>query len=336
MNKQQKSLIFELRIKNTKQGQQKAIIGLIFAMVVILFYVQFTGTAKERGQLIIGDQQCIESVRAAAAASVISGISGRTSDFQGRILCPTRDTKIKEDLDTEKGKEKAFEQIALDMARCWKNYGKGKLPLFEQEGVFCGICSWIEFTDKDKKVPGFSDYLVNTDMPLKALQYEGIKGGISFADYLANYEHPQFKKRYNKPDKYYNTTQVAQKDDTILTSGDTPQYAVTFLYFRGEDWWDEFLKMGGATRAGGSIAVGHFGAAGTGMALLLLGIPGIGWAGFGITVIGMGIVGVAATIWSYVSADSPAQAALVTFRPYDREMFESLHCEELISPLGIT
>ena len=94
--------------------------------------------------------------------------------------------------------------------------------------------------------------------------------------------------------------------------------------------------MGGATRAGGSIAVGHFGAGVTGIAFLLYGIPGIGWTGFGITVIGMGIVGVVTTIWSYVSADPPAQAALVTFRPYDREMFENLHCEELISPLGIT
>jgi len=200
--KQQKSNLFELRIKNTKKGQQKMVAGLILALFVILFYVQFSIKAKEKGELILGDQQCIESVRAAAAASVIGRVKLSTSDFQGRILCPPKDTKIKEDLDTEKGKEKAFEQIGLDMVRCWKNYGKGKLPLFDQEGVFCGICSWIEFTDKNKEFSGLVSYLATTPMPLKTLRYEGIKGRISFADYLANYEHPTFKEVYNNPKKF--------------------------------------------------------------------------------------------------------------------------------------
>jgi len=265
--KQQKSKLFELRIKNTKKGQQKMVAGLILALFVILFYVHFSIKAKEKGELILGDQQCIESVRAAAAASIMGRVKLSTSDFQARILCPPKDTKIKEDLDTEKGKEKAFEQIGLDMARCWKNYGKGKLPLFDQEGIFCGICSWIEFTDKDKEFSGLTSYLATTPMPLKTLQYEGIKGGISFADYIANYEHPTFKEVYNNPKKFYDREQIGKKDVPILTSGDTPQYAITFLYLRGEDAWETFLERGGLTPVTGSVAVGVVGAGAVGGAV---------------------------------------------------------------------
>ena len=339
MNKQQKSDRFELRIKNTKKGQQMMIAGLILLLFVILFYVNFAIKAKEKGELILGDQRCIESVRAAALVSLISGVKVSTSDFQGRILCPPKDTKIKEDLDTEKGKEKAFEQIALDMARCWKNYGKGKLPLFEQEGIFCGICSWIEFTDKDKELSGLVSYLATTTMPLKTLQYEGIKGGISFADYLANYEHPVFKEVYNNPRQFHGSEQIETKDDTISTSGDTPQYAVTFLYLRGEDAWETFLGMGGFTPVSGSVAVGVVagGAAGAAAAAVLIWLGPPGWVVLAVaSIITGGFVGLATTLWSYLSIDPSAQAALVTFRPYDREMFANLHCEELISPLGIT
>jgi len=319
-----------------KKGQQYQLIATLIIMVMILgMYYVYLRPVKEKGLISITDETCMLSVRAAAEGKFLGFISRKTSDFRGKIICPPKDTMLKGDIESKRAQRKARSEIAMDMAKCWRNYGRGKLPLFEEEGIFCGICSWVEFSEKEKEIEGMKKYLATRLLPENFRIAQNMPKGSSFADYLANAKQPKFDRFFPDVEKFY---EVAEKRGEALadTIDTTKLYAVNYVYFRGEDGWTDFITAGGATPQAGSVAMGLFASSGTlfGAVAIMIATGPIGWTGLAILGTATFVVGVASFITSQLLQEPPAVGAMVMFNEYDKEMFDLLQCEELVAELG--
>jgi len=109
-----------------KRGQMlvtSIVVTTVIMLFIVVFYFSFFYQAKEKGISMIGDEICMQSVKAHAFQAELGTVSGK--EMLGNINCPPKDIEIKEDLDTAKGQRLAKQKISLEMASCWKNCGKG-------------------------------------------------------------------------------------------------------------------------------------------------------------------------------------------------------------------
>jgi len=231
--------------------QMVILIGMVMLLTVMLFF--FKGF-REKTELVIGDQVCINSVRMHSLAGYLYA-----DDLKGKIHCPPKDILIEEDLDTPEGQRRARQEIGLGMASCAKNYLRGDADLFTEEGIFCGICNWIEFEDKGKHVGHFKEYLAMTELPAKIILREGLQEGTTIADYIAKTSSQEFAEVFNDPE--YFDAQEPLLDEEIDTND---IYSTIFVYFRGEEEWNEFQDFLGGQKTS-SYVIGSY--AGTEAAL---------------------------------------------------------------------
>jgi hypothetical protein len=313
-------------IKNNKKGEfgnMMFVMLAIIAVATILILAFWLNTMYTK----IKDSNNIKNCQASIAAHAFIA-AGSKGEIYTDVKCPTRTVRL------DPGDSKVNEKIAEDMHRCWYEWGKGKLRLFEGEGIFCHICSVYQFEEYDKKVYGLMQYIATQNIQVK---YPGDIKGLSYMDYFQGYESPKSKEYIDNSDQ--QKIKQMYEGDYLDTN---QKYATFFVYASGKDGITSFLDGGGRSTltAGGGILMS------LGITASLAGATGIiatfttaltagtlnawnpvGWvilAGVGV---GGVILGGAALYTAIFGGDDPEWMSTIVFKDYNNDSISALGCQ---------
>lgn len=297
----------------TKKGLAVDAIG-VFVLVTVSLLILLTLFGTKIWPILkpmSGKELCKQSVLVHAQKPVEA--------FRTGITCKPDHLTIGENLAAQEGQDAAKAQLAKALYECWDVYGQGKLNLFTRSGAYCGMCSYIDFSDKKGKITGLTDYLGRTNVP---------NTEISYLDFFAGYETPRFRDYMNNPTLYNSKDAGA-----AVEIDDTSQRWVTIMvYARGEDFLNRVKDGLTPSPAGGGreIGVASFGAiGGAGGAVasfLLIGGGPVGWGIAGMSALVTGGM----TVYSFSTfTDKPQWMAFTRLVPYNEESLKKLGCEIL-------
>lgn len=205
------------------------------------------------------------------------------------INCATKEPTLK-----GKDEEMKF-QLAEEMRKCWDNFHQGKEPLFTDEGLFCHVCSIVDFKDKNGNLEDFPDYLAKTKMPLS--QY-------TYTEFLTNQQSKTGASINEELAKEIREASLDKQND----------YAIVYVYARGENAMEKYQKYLN-TDAGNTVLVS--GVIGTAAVIVML--TPVGWVGTGIAA---GVAAISFTVsWVadyFVQQDVP-YASFISLEEYNAE-----------------
>ena len=291
---------------------QSRLVYLVLALVigVILFY--FVGKWNSAVDDAASVEKCRISVERNAKLKI--GLLRLDADD---LECPVRKISIGENVKQEEAKEK----IAREMYTCWRQFGRGKLDLFRDDGVYCKVCSIIDL-ETDEDISGFSEYLLTTPSPT---------AGLYYYDYLSSFETSRAEEVVGKKlpvighdGKETENTDKLQSSDSL---GTDKKYAVIFVYAKGSDSWKKIKdQLSNGVLHGSSIIAGV--GVGSGVAGLAIGatlfIPGVNLA----------VVGVAAGTFGLIATVSAIQTAAWMLKDDNVEWFAFNVLKEWNDELG--
>ena len=261
------------------------------------------------GKTLTEEQACRDSVNAQASQHLLRGL-----DITAKIKCPTLYTTIQ-----EQDEERIKAALAEQMRSCWSKFWEGKKNLFSESDVFCAICSVTDFKT-DKPVKGFSKYLMDTIIPGK---------DISYADYLQGYST-------KKTEEIKNRLTVEQlkslEDETLDTKN---KYAVVFVYARGEDVIEDYVRHLAFRSTSGQVSgvvSGTMGVAAgvtTAAALIFYTSTPVGWVAAGATAAAIAAYAGTEFLTSYFREQDIQWMSMVVLREYSKEGMDSIQCRTL-------
>jgi len=281
-----------------KKAQVSLLAVLIIVLLIGIPITYFIATTKERMGDTARKESCIISVKTNAEAR-----QGKTI-FEENVKCPAKLLTI-----TEKEDNKIKRTLADEMAECWEIFGGGKSELFDEEGVYCAVCSVVDFKDKNKKIGGFSEYLLKTNM-------RSPRNKLVYADYLSVYKTPN-------AEKYAEDILSKGGADTTIDTSNT--YSTLFIYAKGKDAISDLKDALGGTGKAVAITGLAGGAAGGAIAVFLLGSNPVGWVTAGFIVVGAG----AFSLYTYFSGEPPEWMALTTLTEYSEQELDRYKCKIL-------
>lgn len=288
------------------------LIKLITVLTVgIVLFVLIKNTSQS-GANIVEKSACKESVEQYAKLR----IPGTKLTDTNVIKCPVQ---IKPPINPSDD-ERAKKTLAGWMVDCFDQFGAGELDIFETRrgstDHYCVVCSKVTFTDNDKKIEGFAQYLSDEFVPGKKMTYfQYFKG-----DTVEEGEAQTVNKCVETPDglKCEPTPDALENApfDIIDTS---TEHAILFSYSKSTGWWDNIVAGG----VGGTVGIVVGGA----VAGFFTG--GFGWVAAGTAFVG----GAAGGGFGFVKApslesQSDWQAGVIML-PYNQNVQEYLDCDEV-------
>ncbi len=284
-------------------------ISMIVAITILVVMIPLLRETSTEAEKTFTRAQCATSVRQQAIANTYFAEA-----FARDLDCPPEEIEVtvqSEDLTT---KQAAFRAVGDAMLSCWDDFGRGQLNLFGAEGLYCNVCSYMEFDKKSpqKSFGGLNQFLANSRPPAQARTY---------MERLSGVETDQFKELFDDPSRF----QIPQ--DSITNSLSTDKlYSVIFVYAKGKDTIGSLKdKMGGSLPVLG-WGLGGSAVAGIGVGALIFFSGPVGWVGAGL--IGAGVAGTGAglSIWSYLSDTPPEWLAFVSFGEHEPAKLAQLGC----------
>jgi hypothetical protein len=283
------------------------LVVLVLAVLVLIVMLMFERSVGEAAKLESIKTKCKASVYAHSAAH-IKGI-----DLSSSINCPTQNLTVPDGTQDE---QKLY--IAKRMTDCWDMFGKGGLDLFDRDGIYCVICSQLDF-EGDEPIQNLEQYLYMTKMPAQEMK---------FMDFLNGYKTPRADEAIGDI-----TKQIIQQGQAESLDP-SKSYSVIFVYARGTENIRNALELTanmGSTQgtpfmiAGGVIAiVGGTAASFTGLGSIV-GVPMM-IAGKVLFIGG----GVESAIESYLTTDvAPEHIAYVALREHSKDELQQLGCRYL-------
>lgn len=286
-----------------KKGEMAFITAaaIVLMVIVLTLLVMLVVQVKQKYDDSRQISACTSSVLAHAELKKLTH-----DEVVPEITCELREVVIdkKSTYDIQK-------ELGDEMLTCWNMWGNGKLDLFNEEKVYCHVCSHITFDHEDITIKGFPLFL-----------QENSPKGVSqtYAQLLTGFESEQARDVIDNAPDYV----ARAKDITISTN---KEYSVIFVYVRGQDLIEDFLEgrraevavagLLGAALGSSSLAVG----AGT----VLLGSNPVGW------VIGGSIlvVGGAYTAYTATTAGEEGWISFVILKEFSDDEIDRLGCEVL-------
>ena len=288
--------------KNKASIEFIVIIIFLLAVLIILigFQLKLFGSAQQETPKNI----CKTDVTLNAA------LRFKGSVLSSKLNCPTQMITIKE---TDESAIKA--KLATAMYDCWDQFGQGKLELFSDNGLFCSVCSVINFEKKDMAIGHFTDYLMTAKAPAPNQK-------ITYMDFLQGYETPKAKEVYEDPGIFNS------KDSRLENQIDTSKtYSVMFVYGRGEKGITNLAtNLKTTTPVLGAGVGGALGAgAGVAIAVFAIGSNPVGW----VTGIGLGVGALTGLVWGLFVHEPPQWMALTFMQEHTAEKFNTFQCDFL-------
>ncbi|MFW6311947.1 MAG: hypothetical protein ACOC1K_06910 [Nanoarchaeota archaeon] len=282
---------------------------LIIIMLVLSIVLVFVNKWQDATNDAARATNCKASVKANAALH-LKGVE--LSKRINEVNCPTQEIVIEKKTEDEEIKR----IIADSMAECWDMYGEGKLELFGDEGIYCAVCSYIEFEEKDKEIEGFYEYLQKQKMSNSKLTYQ---------EFLQGYETEIIKEDLENLD----TSEFDNLADTTTLSTNQ-NLSTIFLYAKGEKYYKQVYErlmtpsgamtvgMGSVSLVSGGIAAG-LAIIGSGGSILVLAT--------GAAIIS-GIVAVGSAVYNYFFTDgvNAQWMSFVVLKEYNQNELEKLGC----------
>ena len=274
---------------------QYLIFALLALTVILFFFGSIFSHSEERSRLNV----CKSTVDLNTRMR-ISGF-----DFSKNIICPPKEVII-----TESEDNKINQQIAEEMVECWEIFRRGELELFTGTGVFCAVCSNIEFKDKEGNFEGFSKFLTETKMPFSQ---------VSYAEYLAGYSTPEAVRVL---DKELKDNPLFEEKEKFPKDRD---YAVIFVYAKGKDKVESLLNFITQDTSNGQTGITAIGAGSAGFGLIFLGALSAP-AGSSILIVeGINIL----RSFIYDLKTTPEWSAITIFSEYSPEKIDEMGCTYL-------
>lgn len=283
--------------KGFVQADFVAIIIILVALVLLFFLLRKIFVSAD---LTTEEMKCRESIGKYIVAKTLT-----KGDFNTQIECPTWFDTI-----TEKNEYTIKKEVAEKMRRCWSIWYEGKNELFKEDYLYCHPCYIIDFKEKDKKISGMNLFLAEETIPYS---------NLSYMDYLAGFSTPNIKSYYDE-----NINQIEQDKAFVIDTN--KQYAVFFVYAKGEDAIDNIKnKLGGDFPSAG-IAAGIGGTGGFLFAVFVIGASATG----PIAVILIGAGAIISGAIAYFSGEPPQWMSLIALREYNVDKLKDIGCE--VSP----
>lgn len=273
--------------------EQRAIAGLAIAVIaIVLLSMLFRDVGDSFEKLDVEEIKCRESIKAHAQTT-----SWTAGEVGGAIACePRRPDPISEE-----------RVLAEEMRNCWDRWQQGSLELFQEQGTYCNVCSFVSLT---KDFENFGEFLATTDAPHTPLTY-----AEHFSPYLSEFSED-----------------VAMPNAVQQVDLDSEQpYAVIFVYSRGTgnvgSWFTNFLWYPDDATLDLAAGAGA-GAAGGG---LLMGAAYLGGASVALSSLPFWVVGGAAAGAAYVigfsGLETPQWISLIGVIPNEPEALNQWGCE---------
>ena len=219
-----------------------ALVIMILSAVSLLTYLNRVGRVAQEFSEDVACEQSINQI--IVEKNLQLDIFGAS-----RLRCATNY------IDAEMKPERARQQIANEMASCWKKFKRGEQPLFDtEEGNYCVVCASLEY-DQSVQIEGFSQYLIDTKIPTRKETY---------FQFLTNNNDPAVLEEFEG-------SNLAQQD--TLNTGNA--LAVVFLM---NQQVDDYTAWGSLIGVGVGIALAPFT---FGTSLLAVGALGVAGGGAG-------------------------------------------------------
>lgn len=280
---------------------------MILALIFLVLFIQFFNSFDESIKNKSSRDACMVSVVSNSILNAAYPLEG--VEFANVINCPTKNitiTKNVENFDKEIKKT-----VADSMYECWDMFGQGKTELFADDGIFCVICSIIEFKDNGKEISGFGNYLMQTSISGKE---------ISYMDFLHGYETPNSIHTLESSD-----SDVLDSIENTRIDTDNLQ-SVIFVHAKGKEKikvlseaFDNFIEGEGTDFMvlGGTLVAAGFASSFTGVGAVI----GVGG----------GLILAGGTIWNTVKTvfitETDAHASFVVLREYNTDVLNNMACE---------
>lgn len=292
-------------------SQLKAIIFMIASFVVLVALIAQFGLNLQKS-----------ADTTTCRASVKAHTSGQFKDIgfvADELKCPTQYPVIK-----ARTEEEIKYAIADEMKRCWDDFGRGRLELFDDEAIFCSVCSVMEFQKKGVVIEDFTEWLSETEIP------ELARNGtyLSYMDYFANYESMEAGGVIDEARQ-----EVADKNQGQLSPDLSTDelYSVVFVYIKGKHWIAEYKKTTGSRLTSSLVAGGGMGIAAGGATVVALSlVPGVNlgvWTllGLGSTI---GLTTGTVTTWeAFFAKETPDVISMVLLKKHNETELLDLACE---------
>ncbi len=301
-----------------------AIIIIVVALIIMLGFLNFF---KDLGSEQVEKDACKASVYENYIMR-LKGFNIVNSMKQTPIKCPANEVHIEEEVN-EKNDETIKRIIGKEWVGCYEKFWKGELNLFDENQVYCVVCSTIDFNDKGKKVESLGTFLAEEIIPGKK---------VSYLSYIRGYE---------EKDAAITFENVTPEDieaalDAMEWSTDK-RYQVMMVYAKGKPMMKilgEAIKnsaTGGAVAVGGAImlAGGKLIASGAIAEATVIGIPvGLGAQAVGTVFVKVGAVtSLVGSLWAaaeaYIKTDPNAHSTLFVLREYTKPELDTFKCQYL-------
>ncbi len=291
--------------------------GFILVLVIAVALLAFIGKISFKTNDISVEEQCRASVLRNAQYHV-AGIELGTN-----IDCPTRTLELKESDSDKEAKKK----LADAMYSCWRQFGQGKLNLFNENKVFCNVC-YIVDVKTTSPINNFAEHLMTTPSPTENMYYY---------DYLSSFETSRAGEVLGELEKQ----KISLKDQGDLSNDKgSNKYAILFVYAKGQNNFEKIKRqLSGESAAGkviAPIAIGlGVGAAAVILATAPVSAPVIAVVGASIGV-GAGEFALTHFVGILFNADSPPEWAAFNFLiPWNPDetpaiLQEQLGCKEFV------
>jgi len=276
---------------------KKIIIFLLSIGIFVSFYYYNLAPAAEESTR---DVACKISIEANARLHLSA------LDFSSAIRCPAEDITI-----ASSDQRATKHMIAEQMVECWDLYDvvwRKQQQLFSGNGLFCAVCSRIDFKDTKNEVQQFSKYLGETKKPSSSKTY---------LEYLARYDTKDAVRVLGElKASTYNIEGEAFPTDR--------NYAVVFVHAKGIDAIEKLGKFLTAENTGGKIGMIAIGIGAAGVGLTVFGIVSnpVGWA--------VGIVGglTATAAYFLEPENAPESSSITVFTEFSEERgLQEIGCE---------
>ncbi|MBT7928745.1 hypothetical protein HN682_02340, partial [Candidatus Peregrinibacteria bacterium] len=274
----------------------------ILALIIMALLIAMVVAVKNASEEAAAAKSCEASIKIHTDLIKL-GVPARHNE----IDCPAKMIEINE-------KNAQFE-LAESMRKCWNQYGKGNLNMFNGEGIFCSICNVIT-VDEPVVVENFVEYLASAYVPGKRTKY------------LADMADVQTDKAYALEGYEEAILRDSALEDFTITK--QQPYGVIFVQVKGYDKLGKYVRT--ATNVLGGAAV-----VGTGL-LIMKGsttlniIPGFGtlasWIGYtvgGVLVAGGTVTTIVAEYFNVLNFERYSEVVL---RPYtEKTLNETIGCD---------
>ena len=127
--------------------------GIIIGVLTLLLLLSIVWVVSQRSDGEFDEKTCQASLWANVNLRLLR------EEFSEKISCPVRRIKAEGDSNLEQ------QQIADALVQCHSMFYEGTKELFKDSGVYCHVCSIIEFTDKKQPPLDITKYLASHRAP---------------------------------------------------------------------------------------------------------------------------------------------------------------------------